>query len=310
MTAKISIVTPCYNAKRYIDETILGVITQKGDFEIQYLILDGGSTDGTLDIIERFKNMIDSGSFIPCCRKVSLTYNSEPDQGMYDALAKGFRMVTGDIVAYINSDDYYLPNAFSVITEIYDSYPDVEWLTGMHLFYNEKGSIMSTWLPFKYDKDWIGKGMYGTILPFVEQETTFWRRRLLDFVDFQKLKEYKFAGDFYLWHTFCQHSDLHIVNSCLGGFRFSNNQLSKQLDKYYEEFLNIADPKTRMDRIVGRWIAKLTKRLSDKYKMLLNCHIIRYHNGQWWKPDTARRDKLKSFVPSHQLRSLLSRIVR
>jgi NAD(P)-dependent dehydrogenase (short-subunit alcohol dehydrogenase family) len=65
--------------------------------------------------------------------------------------------------------------------------------------------------------------------------------------------------------------------------RFSNNQLSKQLDKYYEEFLSIANPKIRMDKIAGWLVAELTKRLSDKYKMLLNCHIIRYHNGQWWK---------------------------
>jgi hypothetical protein len=84
------------------------------------------------------------------------------------------------------------------------------------------------------------------------------------------------------------------------------------MDKYYEEFLRIANPKTRMDRMTGWWVAQLTKRLPDKYKMLLNCHIIRYHFGlgQWWKPDTARRDKLKSLIPSDKLRGLLSRIIR
>jgi glycosyltransferase involved in cell wall biosynthesis len=228
---------------------------------------------------------------------------------MYDALVKGFRMVTGDIVAYMNTDDYYQPGTFSAITEIFNKYPDVEWLTGMHLFYNDKGSIMGTWLPFKYDRDWIQKGMYGTILPFVEQEATIWRRKLLDFVDFQRLRTYKLAGDFYLWFTFSQHTDLYIVNSCLGGFRFSSYQLSKQMDKYYEEFLSIANPKTRIDRMTGWLIAQLTMGLPDKYKMLLNCHIIRYHNGQWWKPDTARRDKLKCLIPRGKLRELFSRII-
>jgi glycosyltransferase involved in cell wall biosynthesis len=307
---KISIVTPCFNAKRYIDDTILSVMSQKGDFEVEYCIVDGGSTDGTLDVIERFKKMVDSGSSIIRCKKFSLTYISEKDSGVYDALAKGFRTVTGDIVAYINSDDYYQPNTFSTVAEIFDRYADVEWLTGMHVFYNEKGSITRTWLPFKYDRDWIKKGMYGTILPFVEQEATFWRRSLLDFVDFQRLREYTLAGDFYLWHTFCQHTDLYIVNSCLGGFRFSSGQLSKQLDKYYEEFLSIADPKTRMDRWVGWWIAKLTKVLPDKYKMDLNGQIIRDDRGHWWKPDSTRRDKLRTLVPFHELRMLLSRLLR
>ncbi len=306
---KISIVTPCLNSEKYIADTIQSVITQRGDFTAEYLIVDGGSTDSTLEIIRMFKRLLeDFGKLLG--RNVSLTCVSEKDHGMYDALAKGLKSATGDIVAYINSDDYYQPNTFSAVAEIFDRYPEVEWLTGMQLFYNEVGSIMQTWLPFKYDRDWIQKGMYGTLLPFIEQEAVFWRRKLLDFVDLQRLREYKLAGDFYLWHTFSQHAELYIVNSCLGGFRFSSNQLSKQLDKYYEEFLSIADPKTRTDRMVGWGVARLTGMMSDKYKMLLNSQILRYDNGHWWKPDPTRRDKLRNVLPSHPLKVLLSRILR
>jgi glycosyltransferase involved in cell wall biosynthesis len=282
---KISIVTPCYNAKRYIDETILSVITQKGDFEIEYFIIDGGSTDGTLEIIERFKKRIDSGSFIPSCQKVSLAYISGPDHGMYDALAKGFRRVTGDLVAYINSDDYYQPNAFSAVEGVFKGFPEVEWIIGMQLFYNEQGNVTHTWVPYKYDRSWILRGMYGTILPFIQQESTFWRKRLLDKVDVDRLKTFRFACDFYLWHTFAHSTDLYLVKTLLGGFRTSPTQLSKQLDKYYEEFLSIAYPKRWHDVAVGYCLKVLLLFMSDEVKLNLNRRNIRYDGQTWWKTE-------------------------
>jgi glycosyltransferase involved in cell wall biosynthesis len=286
---KISIVTPCYNARRYIDETIQSVITQKGDFEIEYFIIDGGSTDGTLEIIERYAKMIDSGSFVPSCQKVSLTYISEPDHGMYDALVKGFRMVTGDIIAYINSDDYYQPNAFSAVEGVFNRFPEVEWIIGMQLFYNEQGNITHTWVPYKYGRTWILKGMYGTILPFIQQESTFWRKELLNRVDVDRLKTFRFAGDFYLWHTFAHYTDLYLVKTLLGGFRTSSNQLSKQMDKYYEEFLSIAYPRRWFDMVFGYCLKVLLLFMSDEVKLNLNRRNIRYDGQTWWKTENLLR---------------------
>jgi len=292
---KISIVTPCYNAERYIDETILSVITQKGDFEIEYFIMDGHSSDGTLEIIQKFKEMIDSGSFVPSCRKVSLTFISEPDDGMYDALVKGFRRVTGDIVAYINSDDYYQPNSFSAVERIFNGLPEVEWIVGMQLFYNEQGNVTHTWLPYRYARAWILKGMYGSILPFIQQESTFWRKGLLDRVDLDRLKTFRFAGDFYLWHTFGHYADLYAVRTLLGGFRTSSHQLSRQLDKYYEEFFSIADPKRWSDVVVGHCLKVLLPFMSDEIKLNLDRKNIRYDGGTWRKTGKLFR-RIRQYV--------------
>lgn len=277
--------TPCFNARRYIHETIQSVITQRGNFEIEYWIVDGGSTDGTLEIIDQFKRSIDSRAFAPSCQKVSLSYISEPDQGMYEALAKGFRLVTGDIVAYINADDYYQPNAFSTVEKVFAEFPEVEWIIGMQLFYNEEGNVTHVWLPFRYDRRWILRGMYGTILPFIEQESTFWRRRLLDKVDLDRLKTFRFAGDFYLWHTFAHYTDLYFVKTLLGGFRTCPNQLSRDMDKYYEEFLSIAYPKRWFDVAIGYCLKVLLLFMSDEVKLNLNRRNIRYDGETWWKSE-------------------------
>jgi glycosyltransferase involved in cell wall biosynthesis len=139
----ISIVTPCYNAGRYIEETIRSVLYQEGDFKIDYIIIDGGSTDETLAIIRKYKDLMESRRCCLRCNDVRLDFISERDEGMYDALGKGFERTTGDIIAYINADDYYLPHAFSTVVEIFDKFPEVDWLTGMNMGYNEKGQITS-----------------------------------------------------------------------------------------------------------------------------------------------------------------------
>ena len=304
----ISIITPCYNAASFIQDTILSILLQRGDFAIQYIVVDGASTDETVSMVQAFKEMVDSGRFRIRCNGIRFEVISEPDTGMYDALVKGFARATGDIVAYINGDDFYQGGAFSTVTEIFGKYPEVNWVSGKHLYYNELGETIGTNLPLKYDRTWIKRGMYGTTLPFIQQEAVFWRKRMLDVVDMDRLRTFKMAGDFYLWHTFAQYTELYIVNSLLGGFRFRPNQLSKQMDRYYKEFLAIADDMTRWDLFVGRFVNKLFHVLSDETKVTLNRLIIRYHTNGWWKPDTARFDRIRGRIPSRKLREFLHRL--
>lgn len=105
MLPKISIVTPSFNQGKFIEQTILSVINQKY-FNIEYIIIDGGSTDGTIDIIKKYEKYI-------------AYWVSEPDKGQSDAINKGFKKVTGDIFNWLNSDDYLEPGALFKIAEAF-----------------------------------------------------------------------------------------------------------------------------------------------------------------------------------------------
>src|SRR6185369_5500635 len=95
---KLSVITPTLNQGAFIERAIRSVLDQ-GYPDLEYLVVDGGSTDGTLDVVRRYEDRID-------------WWVSEPDKGQTDAIGKGIDRATGDVIAYINSDDYYLPGAF------------------------------------------------------------------------------------------------------------------------------------------------------------------------------------------------------
>ncbi len=277
---KISIITPCFNAEKYIAETIESVISQKGDFEIEYLIVDGQSTDKTMAIARDYQGNLEKGSIPIRCKRVRMQCISEKDFGMYDALTKGLAGVTGDIVAYINADDMYLPNSFSTVEEVFHGFPEIKWLTGMPMIFNHKGQITSCHLPFAYPRDWIRKGICGLKLPHIQQESTFWRRELIRTIDPDKLTKHKYAGDFYLWHCFAGLEDLYIVESCLAGFRKHSGQLSDERGKYLEEFRAITEPTHVLDGFRVFFLQKMIRHLGF-LKTLRYKGIVSYKDNKW-----------------------------
>jgi glycosyltransferase involved in cell wall biosynthesis len=112
---KLSVITPSLDQGRYIERTIRSVLDQ-GWEDLEYFIVDGGSTDGTLDVIRRYEDRID-------------WWVSEPDDGQTDAINKGLERATGDVIAYMNSDDYYLPGAFKTAIGVLES-SDALWVAG------------------------------------------------------------------------------------------------------------------------------------------------------------------------------------
>ena len=173
-----AIVTPCLNAYGFIRETIESVIYQRGEFHIDYLVVDGGSQDGTVRLLDEVRDRVQSARFEACNLGVRFRFMSEPDRGMYDALAKGMRNVDGDYFAYINADDIYLPNAFESVRSVFAEHAGVYWITGTSTWLNENGSIVRSLLPVPYRRSYIQRGIYGTLLPHVQQESTFWRSEL------------------------------------------------------------------------------------------------------------------------------------
>jgi len=230
MKTIVSIVTPCFNAEKYIRMTIESVLNQTAFFSEQaildYIIVDGGSTDQTLNIIH---DIVDNHQF-----KNQVRLISEPDNGMYDALVKGMKLAKGDVFTYINADDYYNITAVDIVLRIMQK-SAVKWLTGYAVTYNEQGHITAIGNQYRFRNRFIDAGIYGTVLPHLQQESTFWRRELNQYLDIEKLKKLRYAGDYYLWLVFSKHSHLFIVDTYLGGFRIRENQLSKQVDVYNSE---------------------------------------------------------------------------
>lgn len=108
--------TPSFNQARYLPRAIESIHRQRGDFEIEHIVIDGGSTDGTVDILRSAGDTIQ--------------WVSEPDGGQTDAVNKGLARVTGDYVGWLNSDDVYLPGALHTVCRTFQDAPDVQWLYG------------------------------------------------------------------------------------------------------------------------------------------------------------------------------------
>ncbi len=204
---KISIVTACYNMVDYIDHTIKSVVSQ--DYpNLEYIVVDGGSTDGTLDIIEKYRS------------KISRII-SEPDDGQYHAIQKGMDLATGDILAWLNADDLYYPWTLSVVGEIFEKFGTVDWITGLPSYFNEKNQVtrISNTLA-SFPQEFIRNGWFQSKLGgCLQQESLFWRKSLWQKAGGLDLS-YQLAADFKLWTQFAKYSDLVQVSVPLAGFKF------------------------------------------------------------------------------------------
>lgn len=237
---KISIVTTAYNSEKFISQTIESVIYQRGDFQIEYFLIDALSSDRTLGIMEEYKKLVDSGFFAGRNNGIEIKIISEKDNGMYEGISKGLRLCTGDVVAYINSDDFYLPGAFSCITDVFTSYPEMKWCVGRINSYNEQDHNTANFFQY-YWQQLIPTGYYGTKSDFIQQESCFWRRELLEHIDYDIFCSFKYAGDYYLWREFSKTAPLISIDSVLSGFRFSDTQKTSVIERYYDEFNSVSE---------------------------------------------------------------------
>jgi hypothetical protein len=160
---------------------------------------------------------------------------SEKDQGMYDAIKKGFEMAKGDIFCWLNSDDMYMPWALQTVSSVMIN-PKIQWCTGIPSQFNEFGiNYCQCRIIPTYSQKVIKKGlMEGRRLGCIQQESTFWTKEL--YVKSGGINpDYLFAGDYYLWKSFAGYEKLYVVNSILAGFRVHKGQKSEDRSKYYGE---------------------------------------------------------------------------
>jgi glycosyltransferase involved in cell wall biosynthesis len=195
----VSIVTPSYNQSRFIEATILSVLNQ--DYpNIEYLIVDGGSQDGSLEIIHKYGERLS-------------WWVSEPDQGQTDAINKGFAHAKGDIFAWLNSDDTYLPNAVSEVVSFLLSHPEVGMVYGDANFIDLSGRVTGQFNAQQTSYQRLRRG--GVYIP---QQATFWRADLWHQVAPLDLSFF-FAMDYDLWVRLAQITEIRYVPRLWANFR-------------------------------------------------------------------------------------------
>jgi len=223
----ISIVTPSYNQGSFLEAAIESILSQEYP-ALEYVVMDGGSTDGSVEIIERYADR--------------LTYwQSKPDGGQYDAVNLGFARTSGSIMAWLNSDDMYCPGALATVAEIFEQCPEIQWLTSLSpVSWDPLGRAVFVGHYEGFNRQAFQMGRNAFIPGFsrhpVQQESTFWRRELWEAASGQIDTSYALAGDFDLWMRFFQHADLYGTRALIGGFRFHGGQRSfLQQRQYLEE---------------------------------------------------------------------------
>ncbi|MDB6029267.1 MAG: hypothetical protein JWM68_5490 [Verrucomicrobiales bacterium] len=264
----ISIVTPSFNQAPFLAETIESVLGQNYP-NLEYVIIDGGSTDGSVEIIRKYEKHL-------------AYWVSEPDRGQYDAINKGFARTKGDIMAWINSDDKHTPWTLRVASEIFAQFQTVEWLTTNYpLFAGEQGIAADCVKLHGFNREAFFR---GANLPggdwhadfFIQQESTFWRRSLWNRAGNRIDSGLKLAGDFELWaRFFSEGAELHGVNVPLACFRHQKTQRSAlQSKEYFAEALEVlrkngGKPYSKWESYVLSKLAMLSRHFQKRYQRKL-----------------------------------------
>ena len=135
----VSIITPSYNQGTFIGETVESVLGQEGDFELDYIVVDGGSTDNSVAVIQHYESLIDERKWPVRCLGIRYRWISEKDRGQTDAIVKGFGMAEGGILSWLNSDDTLLPGALSSVVERFQELPSTAIVYGKVRYIDGEG---------------------------------------------------------------------------------------------------------------------------------------------------------------------------
>ncbi|MBW4054796.1 MAG: glycosyltransferase [Proteobacteria bacterium] len=146
----VSIVTPSLNQGEFIEDTIISVLSQQGDFFIDYIVRDGGSTDNTVDVIKKYDNLVHCGGWSHNCKGIRFRWKSGKDSGQSDALNKGFAQVDGAILGWLNSDDVYYPGALQRVASL--DWEKTDFCYGKGMWISRSGKDICLYPTFKPDK--------------------------------------------------------------------------------------------------------------------------------------------------------------
>lgn len=203
---KISVVTPSFNQAVFLERTLRSIHAQRGDFDLEHWVIDGGSTDGSVEILERWAD--------------NLQFVSEADRGQSHALNKGIARVTGEVIVWLNSDDILLPGALATVAQYFTEYPDIRWAYGRCKIIDEHDREIRkpiTW----YKNLLLRRYNYTKLLieNYISQPSTFFRKSFYDEVGGVD-ESLVYDMDYDLWLRFGRIAPAGVIDAELAAFRF------------------------------------------------------------------------------------------
>jgi glycosyltransferase involved in cell wall biosynthesis len=226
----VSIIIPSLNQGKFIDQTLESIFLQ--DYpNLEVIVMDGGSTDGTVKTLKKYELRVTSNEL----RKHRIfTWISKKDKGQADAINKGMKKAHGDIVTYINSDDYYLPHAIKTVVSYFLDYPNVDWLTGDCMIVDEYNNRIQSFV--RWYKKILRMLPIQLILPVanpIAQPSTFWRKKVFEEIGhFDDALRYVF--DYEYWIRIAKKYTISVIPHVLSAFRI--HRASKGGSNYKKQF--------------------------------------------------------------------------
>lgn len=221
-----SIITPSYNQENFIEETMKSILDQKGNFKIQYIVADGKSTDGSAAIIKQYADKVANGTYPIQCKGVTMQWWSKKDTGQSDAINQGFKLANGDYIAYLNSDDTYLPGALEEVRLAFEKHPDAGGVYSDFVEVDEHGKELKQQKISEFD---LSYEINGNIIP---QPAMFMRRSAQQDIGYFN-EDYHYAMDYDMWVRLGKKYPIYHVPSVWATFRIHGASKTVSLAKKF-----------------------------------------------------------------------------
>ena len=238
----VSIVTPSYGQGRFIADALNSVRLQRYSGPIEHVVMDGGSTDGTVEVLERFEGV---------------RWVSEKDEGQSDALNKGFAVATGQIVGWLNADDFYLEDALQAVVQAFAEHPEADVVYGDCVFVDSVGAAVRSKEEHGFDRTVLT--YFGCYIPTT---AAFFRHGLIDRGLLRLEPEFHYVMDYELFMRLAAADvGFHYVPRDLAAFRWHDENKSLDADKRRAERARVQDlndvwPRSAFGRSIAEWLAR------------------------------------------------------
>ena len=274
------VVVPALNQEGYIDQTLASFLLQGSEVGIRLHVQDGGSTDGTLEQLDRWTRVFLG---FP---NISYTFSSEKDEGVPQALNRAFGQLDADFYSWIGADDVFMPFAFQNIASVQEAIPGFEWVTGVPAQLDESSHFLSLSgshgiyrPPSGFSQHRVARGSpTGSFWPTIQQEGTFWSNTAFDRIGRTINEGYRVAFDFDLWVQLAQAFPLLQISVPLAAFRKRPGQLSgEHPDAYRQEMRAIRNQARRQGRESSHLLKRSRRFPVAHFDLRSRKWVVRHH---------------------------------